>query len=241
LIYQCYFRSDQRSRLFRTECYEGFGLEPDVNDRLTLNCPELASSETRLALTEYACLLWFWRNRDEIGDDWFGTTSYRQLEKVPFIASGQDELYSLCDKDAVNTWGYVILRDSKNYPLPISLQTEMHHPGMTSYLTHIFQKFNRRFPDAWFNLTEVVFANYWLLSNPLFFDFMEYSWPLVSDALNCQDHFYFRQDMRFGAEKKKAVGYFIERLFILWCIDRRLPLNAVDEKRVFVAPTSIYA
>ena len=84
---------------------------------------------------------------------------------------------------------------------------------MTSYLTHIFKKFNRQFPDAWFNLTEVVFANYWLLSKPLFFDFMEYSWPLVSDALNYQDHFYFRQDMRFGAEKKKADAERIIKVF----------------------------
>ena len=81
MIFQCYFKEDQT--LFEEEPYKPFGVEPEVNDFLFSNCPELESSFNRLQLTEYSSYLWHWRNKSDL--KWIGSTSYRQLDKFKQI------------------------------------------------------------------------------------------------------------------------------------------------------------
>jgi len=41
MIYQCFPFVEDRINLFPDEPYQGFGLEPESNKFLSLNCPEL--------------------------------------------------------------------------------------------------------------------------------------------------------------------------------------------------------
>jgi hypothetical protein len=236
MIYQCYFKKEQEQNLFSPDCYQGFGLEPELNSTLFKNCPELKDAKTRLALTEYACFLWFYRNLDCLEGDYFGTTSYRQLIKQPTIFESQDHLDSLKDPKKIVTWGMTELLEQEGYPLPISIQTEIAHPGMTSYINEILDEV----PEEWYSCNKVIFANYWYMHKDLFVDFMDFSWPLVQQALKDQKHPYFSQEHKFGADKRKAVGYFMERLFILWTFKRKHPVVVANPETPLRSPLRIY-
>lgn len=243
MIYQCYFKPTQVSSLFSEDCYTGFGLEPECNKDLFLNCPELMDQSTRLALTEYACFLWFWRNQDAIQDDWFGTTSYRQLDKQKFKFKNKNQINNLLlsHKDTIITWGLSEFYEANGYPLPIAIQTEIAHPHMTSYINESFKTHKIDIPIDWFTQPIGILGNYWLMQKEMFFQFMEFSWPLVKSALLNKAHPYFNTEMKFGCDKKKAVGYYMERLFILWCQNNQYNIHSVCHSNKLKSPISIYA
>ena len=62
----------------------------------------------------------------------------------------------------------------------------------------------------------------------LFSDFMEFSWPMVEWSLeNITDSAFYKNQPEYGTvSNDKAIGYFMERLFILWYLSRNLsPYN----------------
>jgi len=236
MIYQCYFKKEHEKHIFQTDCYQGFGLEPEVNSELFINCPELEDAKTRLALAEYACFLWFYRNLDCIQGDYFGTTSYRQLDKQPTIFESQSYLDSIKDPEKIVTWGMSELLDGGGFPLPISIQTEIAHPGMTSYINTVVDEV----PEGWYSSNKVVFGNYWYMHKNFFVDFMDFSWPLVQQSLKDQKHPYFSQEHNFGADRKKAVGYFMERLFILWSLKKKHPIVVANPVTPLRSPVRLY-
>ncbi|MHA1482113.1 MAG: hypothetical protein ACTSQA_01585 [Candidatus Heimdallarchaeaceae archaeon] len=228
MLYQCYPKNEHESMLFPQEPYTGFGLEPEVNQDLFLNCPELEDAEVRMQLTEYACFLWHWRNPESNPDWWFGTTSYRQLDKNPFRFIHKKEIEEGLSKNDILAWGKYTLLDKQSQPQPLSGQAESCHPGINKYITDVLDKFNVTVPDGWGTCTEGYFANYWVMSNELLRDYMEFSWPMVKWSLeNVKDSDYYKMDTTYGTvSNSKATGYFMERLFILWYLLRDLnPYN----------------
>lgn len=215
MIYQCYLKKEQKEHLFQSSEYTPFGLTPETNPTLLLNCPELEDPDNRLAFNEYACFLWFYRNQEKI-PDMFGTTSYRQLDKSPYIHSDGNKL----GDHKILTWGLSRLLTINGWPLPVSLQQEAAHPGLTSYLKESLNEVhNIDIPMGWFTQNEVIFGNYWLMQKSSFLEFMDFSWPLVSKALKDfknKSHRFFTNDMRFGCDKRRSVGFFAEKIFILW-------------------------
>ncbi len=161
MIYQCYFAPEQKSHLFDSPLYRGFGLEPVVNPDITKNCPELADPETRIFLLDYAAFLYLWRNPPDDGDDWIGFTSYRQLDKFPTILTDKAEIEADLKTHDILGWGfYELIEGSTQKPMSIADFSEGCHPGITAYLKLVLSRFNREIPARYFTDTEGLFANY---------------------------------------------------------------------------------
>jgi hypothetical protein len=219
MIYQCYYKQDQDRDLFEQDPYLGFGLEPEVNSTLFDNCPELEDPFVRMQLTEYACFLWHWRNGT---DSWFGTTSYRQLEKFPTIFKDKKYVESLVEKHNVVAWGQYELFDKKGINISLSTQTKACHPGLNEYMEFVLSNFGHTMPNEWSTECSGFFANYWVMSRSMFDDFMEFSWPMVKYSLeNIKSSDYYKEGTRYGTvSNEKATGYFMERLFLIWYLKK---------------------
>lgn len=223
MIYQCYPFTKDRMSLFTQEPYKGFGLEPSSNKLLTLNCPELKSAETRLQLTEYACLLWHWRNPGHDTDFWIGTTSIRQLNKFSLIFLTKQEIRDLVNRHSVVAWGeYQMVTASPDHPIPtpitLAQSTEICHPGLNEFMSKVLGEFDHSIPAEWFRSTTGFFANYWVMNKKLFEDFMSFSWPMIEWALQNVKGTGFHKDQPLSntLTPDKAVAYFAERLFLMW-------------------------
>lgn len=82
-------------------------------------------------------------------------------------------------------------------------------------------------PDRFFKDRLILFANYWVMEKPLFVDFMAWSWPLVLKAISKKTHSYAHFESRISTvTNSKWLGYFVERLFIIWYMKNGLnPAN----------------
>ncbi|MHB8472060.1 MAG: hypothetical protein ACYDC8_04270 [Gammaproteobacteria bacterium] len=224
MIYQCYFKKEQEPRLFTKEPYRGFGLEPDVNPTLLNNCPELVDENTRLALVEYAAFLHIWRNLPFDNDDWIGFTSYRQTDKTNFIFKSKQQIEDAFLRHDLVAWHVLSVIGSRTHSLKgAAAQAEIYHPMLHEFTTSILGHFGIVIPKAYYFAQEVPYANYWAMSKTLFASFMTWSWPMVQYALTV-DHAYKRNDKSSNPtdDKRKAVGYFMERLFIIWTMLKAL-------------------
>ena len=245
MIYQCFPFAQDAANLFSEEPYKAFGLEPDVNGVLFKNCPELEDSSTRLQLTEYACFLWHWRNQDYDQDNWIGTTSHRQLDKFPFKFELKEQVQDLIDKWGVVAWGQYELFvpdtrvQGRGVPISLHTQTEICHPGLNEYMADVLQRFGHSMPLGWQKYTTGFFANYWVMRKDLFNDFMEFSWPMVEWSLkNVHTSDYYKNQPNYGTvSNKKATGYFMERLFLIWYLLRGItPYNPSVRSPLFHDP-----
>lgn len=227
MIYQCFYREQQRPRLFNTECYQGFGLEPKLNPTLFSNCPELEIQANRKTLNEYACFLWFFRNQSSL-DSHFGTTSFRQLSKSKSVFKDINKLKDNCGTSNIVTWNLSKNLDSSGYPIPVSLATEVFHPYLNSYISFVFDRFGYEIPEKWYSQSECIYANYWYVSKSLFIDFMEYSFPIINfclDTFKECDHPYFSSQRELDQKPNpfsRRIGFLAERLFIIWYFSKNL-------------------
>lgn len=238
MIFQCYFKNEQQARLFSSGPYRGFGLEPAVNANLLNGCAELADERTRVALVEYGAMLHVWRNRTFCGDDWVGFTSYRQLDKSDFVFESKEqveELLSGYDMLAWHVWSVrnIRVRARRHIWLigPVrtrrlqgtAAQAEYSHPLLHSFTVDVLKHFGIVIPKLYQYAPEVPFANYWVLRVPEFVAYMGWSWPIIKYALHL-DHAYKKYSKSWNAldDKSKAVGYFMERLFIIWTMANAL-------------------
>lgn len=227
MIYQCYFKKEHTSRLFPGPLYRGFGLEPGVNSTLLNNCPELNDPRVRLQLTEYAAFLWHWRNEAN-PDDWIGFTSYRQLDKSRKVFQSQQEIGSLLEENAVIGWCKFRMVNRSGDEISLYRHTEFCHPQLNNYLEKTLEQFGHVLPASWRTLSTGFFANYWIMKNQQFDDFMRFSWPMVEWSLgNIADSgYYHHQPLIPRLGNTKATGYFMERLFIIWYLLQDLePMN----------------
>lgn len=212
----------------------GFGVEPEVNETLFNNCPELESKFNRLQLTEYASYLWHWRNETKL--DWIGSTSYRQLDKFKHKFKTVEEVETLLKDHDIVAWGEYILRNKFGMPMSLKTQAKICHPGLNEFMLMIFSKFNLEFPAEWGVRCTGFFANYWVMKKHLFDDFMKFSWPMVEWALeNIKDTDYYQTQISYATvSSEKCVGYFMERLFIVWYLSRGLePFNPSEPQPLF--------
>lgn len=221
MIYTCYYAAGQEKLIYPSEVYEGFGLEPDLNKDLLTNCPELKNPSTRLQLVEYACFLWHWRNPKSIKETWIGTTSYRQSDKTLAYFDSSEDIKEITDSFKIATWGLTEMYDRNGKPLPLNKQAEICHPGISEFIEDIFEHFSEEVPPKWYTETSGVFASYWAMNNKDFIKYMEYSWPKIRYALSLsKSHPYTLLENKWGTvTDEKAVGYFMERLFILWYLE----------------------
>lgn len=215
MIYQCYYKKSQENYLFPFPMYKGFGLEPEVNLRLFLNCPELESYATRLALVEYAAMLWHYRNSKDLR--WIGFTSFRQLDKVGYVFTDTTELEYI-NSSKVIAWLEYEFVTLKGHPLTLAKQAEECHPGINKALEDCFASFGESVPSQWYTNTSGFFANYWVMEWEMFIKYMTYLIPKVEWALENipNTEWYNSQPEYATVSKGKCVGYFLERLFILW-------------------------
>ena len=218
MIYQCYFKKGQT--LFEEEPYKPFGVEPEVNDFLFSNCSELESSFNRLQLTEYASYLWLWRNNKNL--KWIGSTSHRQLDKFKFKFKSISEVERLIDANGIVAWGEYQPRNKLGMPMTLRTQTKVCHPGLNEFMDLVFSKFDLKVPEQWATKTSGFFANYWAMSWPKFDEFMKFSWPMIDWALkNVKNTDYYKTQTSYGSVgNEKCVGYFTERIFILWYLSK---------------------
>lgn len=225
MIYQCYFREDQKPRLFTTDLYSPFGLEPEVNLEIALNCPELESADMRLNLTEYAAFLHFYRNGVNCKDNdwWIGFTSYRQLDKSPIIFSNKTAFENILHVvgSGFGGWGYYRTRSSAKG------QADHCHPGLYSFIVDVFRDLGLKIPERFYTDKNLLFANYWAMHKELFLNYMNWSWPIMQHAMTKADHPYTSTKSPIpNVSEKKWLGYFMERLFLIWYMDRNLyPTN----------------
>lgn len=218
MIYQCYYAPEQASRVFPHEPYRGFGLEPVVNPSLVERCPELASAATRLALTEYAALLHVWRHLPFDDDDWVGFTSYRQLDKTDFVFDSKAEVERLLAGFDFLAWHWWRVGHVRWGELTgAAAQGERSHPLLHRFTLDVLGRFGVTLPEAYLRAPEAPFANYWVMGKRRFAAYMEWSWPLVRCALELEHPYKsYARSWNVRDDKRKAVGYFMERLFVIW-------------------------
>ncbi len=211
--------------LFTSPVYCGFGLEPAVNARITVNCPELEDPSVRLALTEYAAFLHLWRNPPDDGDDWIGFTSYRQTAKTPFMFRSEWQVRRALWLHDVAGWGFHKvgqLREGRRHGA--AAQAEKSHPGIMEFLEILADEFDFELPGRFFTDRYVLYANYWVMRKELFNRYMEWSWPKIKWCLDHRDDYdYLRnptpapiKSNLSSSGRGKNVGYVMERLFIIW-------------------------
>ncbi len=224
MIHQCFFDGSQYDQLWNFEPYRPFGLEPDVNDRITENCPELAAAETRMALAEYGAMLNHWRNPALDSDTWIGFTSYRQLTKSPTIFRSKSEVESLLQRGDYVCWHMWHMANVRiGWITGAAAQAEIAHPGIHQFTKDMLAHFRTALPADYMTATEIPLANYWAMRRERFEDFMAWSWPIVAHSLT-SNHRYLTTASSVNAmdNKHRAVGYFMERLFVIWTLIRKL-------------------
>lgn len=233
MIYQCYHASEQEKSLFNTSVYCGFGLEPSVNPNLTRNCLELEDPAVRRALTEYGAMLHLWRNPPRDGDDWIGFTSYRQLKKTPLIFRSRGQVARMLWGRKLAGWGAHKVGPCRFAGFQgAAAQAERAHPGIMALLARVADLFHFEISDRFSTDRHVLYCNYWVMKKTQFMRYMEWSWPKVKWCLAHQQNDPFLSqrvpgDAEVAAQNGsdvtgKAVGYTMERLFILWYMQNNL-------------------
>jgi hypothetical protein len=218
MIHQCYFASSQQPALFdpASGVYRPFGLEPEVNPQITRNCTELEDPKVRIALVEYGAMLHHWRNPHEDTDPWIGFTSYRHRDKSPVVFTAPQQVeQALASADILGWCGHRFQDTQTGRPVTLAEQAERSHPGIVSFLYRLLLMRNERMPDAFLVANAGLFANFWAASRASFNAFMEWSFPLVRWCLANSQQPYLQSH-------PKAIGYVIERLFILWYLMKGL-------------------
>lgn len=204
MIYQLYYRREHEQRLFRLPLYRGLGLEPEVNPMIAHNCAELEDPRNRLQLVEYGGLLHLWRNEPDDGHDWIGTTSFRQSDKTGTLVNDRERVEFLLEGCDVVTWFWRIL------PVTLAAQAELCHPGINDYLELSLREAGREIPEQYWGEMAGVFAEYWLMHKKCFREFMDWLYPLIEFGLANLD------TLPYLRSHPKALGYALERSFILW-------------------------
>lgn len=215
MIYQCYHRPEHLEKVFQLPAYRGFGLEPDVNPRITRRCPELADARTRKFLNEYGAMLHLWRNRPFDLHRWIGFTSYRQLDKTPVVFQTHAEVGRLVREHRLIGWGFHDVSPFTRDGLTgAAAQLELAHPGGFNYLATALKENGLNLPERFSTDAWVLYANYWAMEKKFFRDFMDFSWPVAQWCLRRQGDFDFVQT------HERSIGFIVERLFIVWYMTR---------------------
>lgn len=224
MIFQCYFSPDQKTKLFTGPLYRGFGLEPEVNSDISLNCPELESARNRLCLVEHAAMLHLWRNPPPESTDWIGFTSYRQLDKTPFLFEDVEHIRSgLCRADILG-WGFASVSHSTiNGLTGAAAQLECRFPGAFTYLQAKLNDHGIEVPQRFFTDPSALFANYWVMSRDHFREFMQFMEPILRSCLNDLGR------CSFLDSHPKSIGHVLERLIIIWYMRRNLTVLQLSE------------
>ena len=225
MIYQCYFQSDQEPRLFSQGPYRGFGLEPDVNPSLLQTCPELSDSTTRVALCEYAAFLYWSRHLEGDGDDWIGFTSYRQLDKSNVVFESKESVEQQLRGVDMLAWHGCSVGNVRSRRLRgTAAQSELGH-GMHKFTLDMLRPFRIKLPKAYQTAAIAPYASYWVLRKKRFAEFMQWSWPIVQAALRCEHKYKDVPSRGYWDDRRKRVGYFAERLFIIWSMQEALKVT----------------
>lgn len=222
MIHQCYFAEGQRSRLFNTTAYRGFGLDTVVNPDVTRKCPELEDPRHRVLLAEYGAMLHHWRNPELDTDGWIGFTSYRQTDKFPTVFTKHEDVAPLLAQAEVVGWGgYQFLDARTGQPISLAEGSERSHLGIVSCLWKLLMLRDERMPIGFVSGAVGLFCNYWAMSRASFEQYMEWSFPLVRYCLTNPD--------AHVQSHPRSVGYLAERLFILWYMLREKRLMHVGQ------------
>ena len=217
MIYQCYFRLEQRDRLFGRQPYLGFGLEPETNPEITRCCPELEDPEVRKHLCEYAAMLHVWRNGSYASEDWIGFSSYAQAEKTPFEFSSRREVENALESAQLVGWGWHEVSHHRKGELSgAAAQLEVSHPGGFAYLARALTEFDIPLPQRFQTDRWALFGSYWVLPTRLFEDFMAFSWPVVEWCLRN------RREFAYVESDPRSIGFIVERLFNVWYMQQGL-------------------
>lgn len=230
MIYQCYFQDGQTGQCFNREPYVNFGLEPSVNPEITHNCPELEDAWVRRQLVEYACMLWHWRNPDADRSGWIGLTSYRQLGKgCDFSFSDSMQVTRALASGGIAAWGGYEFHDRNGQPVSLQRQAEFCHQGINAFTRDVLARAGIAVPAAYDHVNSGYLANYWVMDRQLFDAYMAFSWPLCLIALDMiRAHAFSRQQAVFGTvSPEKCVGYFLERLFVIWYLQNGYEITDV--------------
>ena len=233
MIHQCFYRADQRDALFSAPPYCGFGLEPEINDTLLSICPELADKRTRVALVEYAAMLFHWRRKDADPDAWIGFTSYRQLSKTAFIFDSKRAVeLALADAD-VASWGvWDVSRVRSAWLTGAAAQANLASPSLHKFTVDVLSHFGLGIPQAYFAGKQIIFANYWVMSRQNFDRYMSWSWPIVQHAHTLDHPYKCAVPVHARIDQRKAVGYLAERLFAMWVLREGLRVAALGDVTV---------
>jgi hypothetical protein len=229
MIYQCYFKEEQRAILFEQEPYQEFGLEPVVNPLLLEACPELSDPTTRIALCEYAAFLYLWRRLENERDDWIGFTSYRQLDKSHVVfGSKADVAHQLAEVDLLAWHGCAVGNVRSRRLRGTAAQSELGH-GLHKFTLDMLRPFGIKLPKAYQTAPVAPYASYWILRKAHFAQFMEFSWPIVQAALAARHPYKDVPSRGYWDDQRKRVGYFAERLFIIWSMREALRVKWLGE------------
>lgn len=178
----------------------------DLYEPLCLDC--LGSEYIPQLKMEYSGMLYIWKNKI-FKDNWIGFTSYRQLDKSPFVLDhkNKDIILPLLDKYDILSWLFV------SFDMSISQQAERCHKNINQYLIYLFMHhFNEPIPSLYFTERSGCFANYWIMSIENFIQFMEWSYPKVLTIVKLSKTMKY---LKLDTHENNS-GFIIERLYNIW-------------------------
>ena len=152
---------------------------------------------------EYCGIAELWlRPRDQ--DAWIGFTSCNQRrKKVNLILKNRDQIEGWLRQYDLITWCWY------KFSIPLCLQAEVLHPGITVVMRRLYAAFGGEMPADWFTLKCGVMRNYWIMRKDTFDVFMQWSYPRVQWLVA----------RKYGGSHKGLAGYVAERLLILWYME----------------------
>ena len=207
MIYQCHHSKEHVCHLFPFSPYHPFSLES--RHSLSSNCPELEEERNRHQLGEFGAMLHLYRNPP--GRDWIGFTSWRQLQKEALVFCDESVVLAGLHQSDIVGWHWI---DHGN--LTLSRQAEQCHPGITEFLWQ-----HTPYCEAYVRGSSGLFASYWVMRWNHFLNWMAFAEPVMLSGLRQID------SDPFLLGNSRALGYALERLFIIWYLSNAYRVTIV--------------
>ena len=92
------------------------------------------------------------------------------------------------------------------------------------FTVDVLAHFGVKLPPPYMAGDCILFANYWALSRNAFERYMNWLWPIVWHAIELEHPYKRSIPILPSIDQRKAVGYFAERLSVMWVIRERLSI-----------------
>jgi hypothetical protein len=215
VIYQFYFQKDQIC--FNHDLYRPFGLYPEVNDQMSIVCPEIETEKQFKQLNENSGILFLGRQLPDDTHTWIGFTSYAQLKKCDYIFDDNQFIERKLEECDAIAWY------QQYVPKTIVYKFESPHPCIHSFLIKMFYDLGEEMPSYYFAAKRGAWCNYWIMKKENFLEYHEWYSKFVLYCLEAIKNPDASQQF-FLDYYDRHIGNLLELVFQIWCYKNKLKL-----------------